>query len=70
VKISEDVDLKSAKLVATFDGKYGRDGVIVVLEGECDVCGRTECVLVVDQSEGEYWPGSVCIICANKAFGK
>ncbi len=54
--------------VATFDGGYGRKGVIEIERGHCAACAGEVPVLMVDGSEGEYAPGRMCQECIEKAF--
>ena len=57
-----------------FDANYGRDGVIEVVLGRCDVCRVDDVpVLLVEDSlassaESEYGGGAICRICIERAF--
>ena len=52
----------------TFDGDYGRDGVIQVTDTVCCGCNRAAMCLHADQSDGEYHPATVCEDCIAKLF--
>lgn len=60
----------TAGLVMGFRGGHGRDGIISVIDGTCDVCLNPARVIAIDASEGEYNPGAICQMCAEKAFKK
>ena len=52
------------------DGGYGRELIISVEIGKCDVCGDDNVAVIThDGSEGEYWNGSICRPCSEFAFG-
>lgn len=51
-----------------FDGNYGRTGTIQVTDTVCAGCRKAAMCLHVDQSEGEYHPGTVCRDCIEKLF--
>jgi superfamily II helicase len=56
-------------IIANFDGKYGREGEIWVTKEHCDKCkSEQEYTICVDQSEGEYNPGKICIDCIREAL--
>lgn len=55
------------KLLAEFDGNYGRQGIIEVGDATCDVCKQVRVCIIVDASEGEYNAGNVCPECVTKA---
>lgn len=55
------------RLLAEFDGNYGRKGTIIVGEAECDVCKQDRACIIIDQSEGEYNAGHICGECARNA---
>lgn len=50
--------------VASFDGKYGRRGLIWIEPTECNSCGYSRPCIGVDASEEEYNPGYICLVCA------
>ena len=53
----------------SFDANYGRDGVFGVVHGKCMGCGEEKKCLHVDQSEGEYNAGLICLDCIGRLFG-
>ena len=55
-------------LVKTFKAGYGRTGEIWVENLGCSVCLELKVCLVMDSSEDEYGPGSICQDCINKSF--
>ena len=54
----------------SFDGKYGRDGVMRATRAACAGCGEEKKCLRVDQSEGEYDPGLICLDCIERLFSE
>jgi|JI9StandDraft_1071089.scaffolds.fasta_scaffold662841_1 hypothetical protein len=54
----------------TFDGNYGRDGVIRIEQAECHACKTTRLCLYIDNSEGEYTAGVICKDCIDKLFAE
>ncbi len=57
----------SAKAL-TYDGCYGRQGVVTVDPGTCLFCDQTRDVLVVDSSENEYRSCRICLPCIKALF--
>lgn len=51
-----------------FDGQYGRVGWICVTDTVCAGCHKAAMCLHVDQSEGEYYPGTICRECIERLF--
>lgn len=60
--------MEDKKLIARFDGNYGRKGEIWLESGVCDACGFTRACLQIDASEEEYNAGAICLECIKKAF--
>jgi len=60
---------KGATLMGTYDGGFGRIGVVYTRHGGCDLCGASAKVMGLDSSEGKYSAGQVCLQCAAIALG-
>lgn len=56
------------KMPVTYDGGYGRQGTVKLMQDECAACRQERRCLVLDSSEGEYNPGAICQTCANTLF--
>jgi len=56
--------------VIEFDGGYGRTGTVEVEVAICCACKKSKLCLVIDQSEKEYEPGSICNDCAAAMFAE
>lgn len=52
----------------SFDADFGRDGMFRTANGKCAGCGEQRKCLHVDQSEGEYKPGVICLDCIERLF--
>lgn len=54
----------------SFDANYGRDGVFSTTRAKCMGCGEERKCLHVDQSDGEYNAGVICLDCIERLFSE
>lgn len=54
----------------SFDGNYGRDGMMRATKALCSGCNVEKKCLVTDQSEGEYNPAMICLDCIEWLFSE
>lgn len=55
-------------MTINFDGHHGRLGIIQIKESECLSCHAQALCLMIDASEGEYTPGTICKPCIDELF--
>jgi len=54
--------------ICTFDGGYSRTGEISVYKTDCSKCGVFTLCILIDGSDCEYAPGTICQRCSERAF--
>jgi len=61
----EDEDEYTIKASVLFDASYSRTGTITVERETCHGCHQVKICISIDNSEGEYSQGNICLDCAS-----
>ena len=61
----EDEDEYTIKASVLFDASYARTGTISVERETCHGCHQVKTCISIDNSEGEYSQGNICLDCAS-----